>query len=85
MLQQHDQLRQNLNNEQRTMLQNRLRLMEQQQERSNARLQEMDQELNQGKLDRNRIARQSREIEQAMNEWRDQYRKMSQEMGVKPQ
>jgi predicted nucleic acid-binding Zn-ribbon protein len=58
--------------------------MEQQQERSNVRLHEMDQELNQGKFDRNRIARQSREIEQAMNEWRNQYRKMSQEMGVKP-
>jgi hypothetical protein len=41
--------------------------------------------LNQGKFDRNRIARQSREIEQATNEWRNQYRKMSQEMGVKPQ
>jgi hypothetical protein len=45
----------------------------------------MDLEMNQGKLDRNRIARQSREIEQAMNEWRDKYRKMSQEMGGKPQ
>jgi len=67
------------------MLQDRLGAMEQQQERSNARLQEMDQELNQGKFDRNRIARQSREIERAMNEWRNQYRKMSQEMGVKPQ
>jgi hypothetical protein len=65
-------------------LQGRLREMERQQYRSNARLQEMDLELNQGKFDRNRIARQSHEIEQAMNEWRNQYRKMSQDMGVKP-
>lgn len=58
--------------------------MRQQHGRSNARLHEMDQELNQGKFDRNRIARQSREIEQAIDEWRDQYRKLSQDMGVKP-
>jgi hypothetical protein len=45
---------------------------------------EMDQELNQGKFDRNSIARQSREIEQDMNVWRNQYRKTSQDMGVKP-
>ncbi len=77
-------MRQSLNNEQKTMLQDRLQTMEQQHERINARLQEMDQELNQGKFDRNRIARQSREIDQAVNEWRNQYRKMSQEMGVKP-
>jgi hypothetical protein len=63
-------LRQSLNNEQQTMLKDRLRAMQQQHERSNARFQEMNQELNQGKFDRNRIARQSREIEQAMNEWR---------------
>jgi hypothetical protein len=48
------------------MLQDRLRVMEQQQERGNARLQEMDQDLNQGKFDLNRIGRQSHEIEQAM-------------------
>jgi hypothetical protein len=58
--------------------------MQQEQERVNARLQAMDQELDRGSFNRNRMAQQSREIERAMNEWRNQYRKMSQEMGAKP-
>jgi len=83
MTHEHQQFREMLNAEQRLLLQERLRRLEQEQIRFQTHLQSMNRVLNQDKFDGQQVSTRAREMERTMNEWMKQYRAMSNDMGVK--
>lgn len=80
MQQNHERFMQGLSDAQRAELQSRIRSMNQARERLHTKLQAMDQELNQPTPDRQRLEKQSREMERAMKEWQKCYRQMGAEL-----
>jgi DNA-binding PadR family transcriptional regulator len=71
-----EQFRLTLNDQQRERFQHWFNHMDQNRERINNRLQQMEQEMNSGDFDRIRQRNWIRDIEKSMNNWRDQYRRI---------
>ncbi len=80
MQQEHTRLMQSLDPEQRAALQDRIRNMEQLNERAEARLSTIESELGSTIPDGKRIAEQAREIERYMKDWQELYREMNKQM-----
>ena len=82
MQQEQDRFMQGLSDEQRAVLQDRIRKMDQARDRIHMQSQEMDQEMSQASPNRQRIATQAREMERAMKDWQKQYRGLGSDMGI---
>jgi hypothetical protein len=82
MQQEHDRFMQGLSDEQRAVLQDRIRKMDQARDRIHMQSQEMVQEMSQASPDRQRIATQAREMERAIKDWQKQYRGLGSDMGI---
>ena len=67
---------------QQDAVEKRTRKMEQSQVRVSSAWQEMEKVLNQAMPDRNQIARNAQEIDQAMAKWQKEYRKMGSELDI---
>lgn len=84
MEQEHGQLMNGLNADQKQALEVRHRQMEQIHERMNARLQKMDKELGEATPNGKRVAEHARAVEREMKQLQKHNREMQSEMGVKP-
>lgn len=82
MQQEHENLMRGLGLEQQSAIQNRARNMQQTQERISLRLQQMDRELAKQDPNGDAVSAQARFIEREMNNWRNQYRDMGNELGL---
>jgi hypothetical protein len=76
----HSRLLESLDAEQRILLQEHIRNMEQIRERAGMQLSTIETESARSDPDRKRIAEQARELEQYMKEWQKQYREMNRRM-----
>lgn len=83
MDQQNQRLMQGLDTQQRAAIEQRTRSMNQLQERINSRLQNMDQELAKTSPDRKRIAEEARNVEREMQQYRQQYRDMGDDLSLR--
>ena len=82
MQQEHNRFMQGLTEDQKAQLQERISNMIQEQNRLNQNFDEMSNEFKNSSPDRNRIAEQAKEIERAMNNWRNQYQIINSNMEI---
>lgn len=82
MVEEHNRFMQGLNAEQRAGIRERIVNIEKERERLTSRFQQMTQEIDQSDPDQKRIARQTREMENAMNNWRKEYQHIGSDFGV---
>jgi hypothetical protein len=74
MEQEHERLMNGLDSSQQQAWQEQIRNMNQSRQQMNTRLQQMAQDLGSPDPDPKRVSENAREMENAMNKWRDQYR-----------
>jgi chromosome segregation ATPase len=84
MEKEHQQLMNGMSDEQSAALRNRVEQMNQARQQVNARLGQLDEQLNMDQPDPKLVREQARQIEREMNRWKSEYRSMQQEMGAKP-
>lgn len=77
MHEEHKRFMQSLGNEQQEQIKYRIRNMERERDHIDYHFQKMDEELNMAEPDRDQIAYQAKEMERAMEEWREQYRNVA--------
>ena len=73
MHEEHNRFMENLGNEQREQIRDRIHSMEQARDHMDSQFQKMEEEMNRAEPDRKQISTQAREIEQSMHEWQKQY------------
>ena len=83
MAQNHEQLMQGLNEEQRSAVQDRAQTMAQMHERIQNRLQEIHKELSGADISGKRVADQARATEREMNAYQKEFRRMGEDLGMK--